>query len=844
LLIWFGLMALVLSARGLIGKFYLAREVPADQQLKWLWALRLAALATGVIWGAVGVLFFPSGAPLHQLFTLMVLSGMAAGAISTQVADYRSLVGYDLALLLPVSGMLLAEGSMLFSAFSALAPVLLAFLLRAGHKLSEAVMTSLRLRYQNSHLLESLAREKDQLGNRLGRVLDNSSSEIYIFDADSLTCLQVNSGAADNLGYPAQALVGRPMLDFMVGMDRTAFEGLAGPLRTGEKRAIDYRAEHLRHDGSQYPVETHLQLSQAEQPPVFVATVLDVSEREASERVARKRQALMQSVLSSAPVALWSLDMEGNFTFIDGPEILHSSELPGMQLGDNIFSLFADISQVRHDARRALSGESFHNDLEIGSKAFEIHYSPLREDGRQVGAIGVALDISDRKAHEHQLYLQAGFDRLTGLPNKSHLMSGIDKIFARARRADRKVGLLFLDLDNFKNINDTLGHEAGDQLLKQAADRIRSVLRASDTPCRISGDEFLVVVEGVEEPHDVEVVARKLVNTFEAAFEVDGREIYTTSSIGICLYPDDGESADVLFQHADTAMYQAKASGRSNYQFFTQSMRDAAEHRMQIESRLRKALERGELSMVYQPKVETVSGPILGAEALMRWHNPELGQVPPDRFITVAEDSGLIEEIGAWAMDTACREAADWQSITDHSVSIAVNVSSRQFRSEQLLGVVDQALSSSGLPAALLELELTEGLLIQDAPDTMAMLNALCERQISLALDDFGTGYSSLSYLKRFPLQVLKIDRSFIRDLAIDAHYRALVEAIVAMAHSLGLSLVAEGVETTAQAEFLEQRRVALMQGYLFSKPVGAEEFRQLLQDGKSGQRLLRQASA
>jgi diguanylate cyclase (GGDEF)-like protein/PAS domain S-box-containing protein len=440
-----------------------------------------------------------------------------------------------------------------------------------------------------------------------------------------------------------------------------------------------------------------------------------------------------------------------------------------------------------------------------------------------------ALDISERNEAERKLLQQANYDQLTKLPNRYYILSKIESAFARARRQHTKVSLLFLDLNNFKDINDTLGHGVGDKLLKQVADRILSLLREVDTPARLGGDEFLVMLEGLQEQDQAEVVVHKLLNSFNSPFFIDSNEIYTSVSIGIGTYPDDGDSVELVMQYADTAMYHAKQSSSCNYCFFSLELRTHIDEQLAIENRLRHAIRKNELTVFYQPKLNTYNAQIVGAEALLRWQNPDLGNVPPAVFIPVAEKYGLIEEIGAWVLKTACKEANDWRNISSTPLQIAVNISPRQFRSNDFLSVVDKVLQESGLPEQLLEIEITESLLMQDTKEPLEILNALRARKIDLSLDDFGTGYSSLSYLKRFPLQVIKIDRSFIHDMMENQYNMSLVDAIIAMAQILDLRLVAEGVETKEQLSFLRDRKVEIVQGYLFSPPIPAKEFRGLI---------------
>jgi diguanylate cyclase (GGDEF)-like protein len=443
----------------------------------------------------------------------------------------------------------------------------------------------------------------------------------------------------------------------------------------------------------------------------------------------------------------------------------------------------------------------------------------------------IAQDITERSVWEEKLIYQANFDQLTGMFNRYYMQAHMDAAFIRARRHRQKVALLFIDLDNFKNINDTLGHYTGDEILKQTANRILALLRENDTPARTGGDEFTVLIEDLKEITHAEVVARKLVDIFKQPFIVEDREVYTTVSIGISIYPDDGESLNQLMQYADMAMYQVKEDGRNNYSFFSSEMRRSSEKQMQTTNHLRNALARGELSLSFQPKIDIIRNRITGAEALLRWHNYEMGEVSPTVFIPLAEQMGLINDIGTWVLEAACREAMLWQEFSSEKPQVSVNVSPKQFRTGTLISGVDAALAQSGLSRDRLELEITESLLLQDTDRPLAILNALHESGVSLALDDFGTGYSSLSYLRRFPLQVLKIDRSFILDLEQNLNNRALIEAIIAMAHSLNLEIVAEGVESEEQLDFLRQRGVKIIQGYLFSPPVSAEKFRAMLQD-------------
>jgi diguanylate cyclase (GGDEF)-like protein len=555
--------------------------------------------------------------------------------------------------------------------------------------------------------------------------------------------------------------------------------------------------------------------------------------REKTRQVAHT-ETMMRTVLRCAPIALWAIDREGNLTFMDGNRIGNDNGLALPKVGDNLLTAFEDQPQIVYETRRALAGERFTTEIELEGHVYEVHYSP-HESGGDHGAIGVAIDVSERKRHERELDQRAHYDHLTGLPNRTLLLRQIAHAFDQAKRQHQHIALLFLDLDNFKGVNDTMGHSVGDELLRMAADRLRQVVRNSDVAGRLGGDEFLVVGECLSRPDDAEIIAHKLTRAFQRPFLVQGRELFVTISVGIAIYPDDGEEPEQLLQCADTAMYQAKSQGKNMYRFFTAEMQRRAERHLIIEFELRRAVQRNELRLVYQPKFGISSHRVQGVEALLRWESPSLGPVAPDEFVAVAEFAGLMSTIGEWVMQTACTAASRWQTIAGEPIPVSVNVSPQQFRHPDLLANVAEALSDTGLEPDLLELEITEGVLMQDAPETHKVLAHLRDLRVRLSLDDFGTGYSSLGYLKSFPLQVLKIDKSFIQDLGRDRNDEVLVDAIIAMAKSLGLQVVAEGVETPQQLAFLAARDVELAQGFLFSRPIAEDALVALLSRQAAG---------
>lgn len=432
-------------------------------------------------------------------------------------------------------------------------------------------------------------------------------------------------------------------------------------------------------------------------------------------------------------------------------------------------------------------------------------------------------DISDKKRDEDRIRHLAHHDALTGLPNRILFADRLEHALERARRDNVRLALLFIDLDRFKNVNDSLGHPVGDRLLREVTQRLATAVREEDTLARFGGDEFVVMVEGIRVGDSAARVAVKLLDALEAPIVLDQHEIFIGASIGISLFPDDGDSSEALLRSADSAMYEAKDAGRSTYRFYTAEQTRASRERFELEGGLRRALERGELRVFYQPQEACAGGRLTGVEALVRWQHPERGLVPPDSFIPLAEETGLIGPIGAWVLETACTQARRWE-LDGHPLRVAVNLSGQQISRGDLYDVVRGVLGRTGLSAHLLELEITEGHVLKRVEQCIAALHRVKTLGITLAIDDFGTGYSSLSYLKRLPVDRLKIDRSFVDGIPEDQDDVAIVATILAMAHNLGMQVIAEGVESTAQLEYLLGARCCEYQGYLLGRPMPVDE--------------------
>ncbi|MGV8990532.1 MAG: putative bifunctional diguanylate cyclase/phosphodiesterase [Thiobacillus sp.] len=516
--------------------------------------------------------------------------------------------------------------------------------------------------------------------------------------------------------------------------------------------------------------------------------------------------------------------------------------------------LWASEEDTTHAMRQLSLGQPVHNlEMTLSTKRGEhrdmLISSEITEINNENCALTVARDITEQKRAEQRMAYLANYDHLTGLPNRALFRDRLQGAMQRAQRAEHLVGLLYLDLDRFKQVNDSLGHQVGDQLLNQVAERLQLCVRRVDsvalasglteapdsTVARLGGDEFTIVLEDLKHIDEVTRIARRIVTELAAPFDLEGRQIFVGASVGITVFPFDDVDLDNLIRNADAAMYRAKALGRNNFQFYTADLNANAEERLWLEAELHQALELDQFELVYQPKLNLRTDTISGVEALLRWRSPRKGLVPPLEFIALLEETGLIVPVGAWVLKTACEQAVTWAR-GGMDLSMAVNLSARQFRDTSLIKVIQSALLDSGLPSSQLELEVTESLLMEDSASSQEALASIKQMGIKISMDDFGTGYSSLAYLKRFPLDTLKIDRSFVKDVGVDPDDTAIVRAVIALSHSLQLTVVAEGVETHEQLMFLRDARCDEAQGYFISRPMDAATFQAWMVENYAGQ--------
>jgi diguanylate cyclase (GGDEF)-like protein/PAS domain S-box-containing protein len=721
-------------------------------------------------------------------------------------------------------------------------------------------------------------RDREQLQELLQRqqaILENAPVGI-LFTRDGLI-VQCNPRMELILGWPSGMLKGQSARVFFEDdAEYARFGASVGP-RLGAGELVDVEWHNTRHDGSKVwcrhlarALPTHdgnrstiwitqnitgqkdaqAELQEARQQLeqrveertlelAFMNNQLqnEIADRVEIEKHLRMEEARFRDLSELSSDWFWEMDADLRFTEMSGG-LFRTKLNPNRTLGKFRWELpIVGVSpeqwaehRATLQARQPFRDFVYQMETEPGDLHwFSIAGKPVFEEGVFKGYRGTGADITDRRRAEQKIEFLAYHDPLTGLPNRVLLQDRLQQAIAHAERSRTSVALVFMDLDNFKKVNDSLGHAAGDALLGEVARRLRACVRESDTISRQGGDEFVLILGELHGGEGSLPVLTKVMEALQEPYLHEGNELSTSASIGISLYPEDGSDFEALSKKADMAMYRAKEAGRNTYRFFDEAMDQEALEHLLMRSGLRRALERGEFILYYQPQLEIASGRVIGVESLLRWRHPEFGLVAPGRFIPVAEESGLIVPIGAWVIQEACRQGAAWRQSGLADLTVAVNLSAAQFRREGIEETVTRALNDSGLPAQWLELELTESILIQDAEQVLASVRRLKQLGVKLSIDDFGTGYSSLSYLKRFDIDKLKIDQSFIRDLASDPDDAAIVRAVIQMSHSLGLRTIAEGVETPEMVQQLQAFGCDEAQGYHYARPMPAAEMERYL---------------
>jgi diguanylate cyclase (GGDEF)-like protein/PAS domain S-box-containing protein len=650
--------------------------------------------------------------------------------------------------------------------------------------------------------------------------------------------------ACEILGFPAKTLITREgLMSRITNGERPAIEAQIAQAQAVRESEIEFCASFQTVQGAikilrvvvfnEYAPDHALRSS--------LVTIQDISGQRADQQALAESQARLDDAQKIARIGDWEWDWNRRtaklskeaLRLLDRPLGWNPTDrdLIGSLPPDDaprVTALFDNAIQQRADTVRyeiRLPCKDNKGARDIFTLA-TLEYNP---DGSPARVKAIMQDITELKSYQRQLHELSFFDSLTQLPNRALFIDRFRQALSDAAWHQHCLGVMMLDLDRFKQINDSLGHGVGDELLKQTARRLKEALRDYDTVARLSGDEFAIILPEVRQATDLGVIASKVVKAFADPFTLAGRDVVVTASLGIALYPDDGKEVDALLQYADAALYHAKANGRNSFQFYSKELTQHASERLSLETELRQALQREQLELFYQPKWDLSSGGLVGAEALMRWRHPTRGLVPPDKFIGIAEETGLIVQMGEWALRSACTAASKWNARRATPLKVAVNLSPRQFATAGFVDLVRDIIQQSGCRPEWVELEITESLLLDARANIRSMLEALSATGLTIAIDDFGTGYSALSYLTRFPVQTLKIDRSFVRELPQDHGSAELVKAIISLAGSLHMSLVAEGVETDGQAIHLRNLGCQMAQGFLFAKPLPQAQFEELI---------------
>lgn len=694
---------------------------------------------------------------------------------------------------------------------------------------------------------------------RTKAVLDYIVDAVISFDGQG--AIEWLNPAAERLfGFATNEISGQHIARIIQGIEAVADTSSSGAASTeqGKGFRIEPETAGVQSDGTRFPVEISISRLHLEGRWTFIAIIHDISERKRAGARMVEQKAFVESLMQNNAVPTFVLDPEHSvmlwnraceeLTGIKAEAMLGKAE-PWKAFYNHKRPVLADIvidgsmeQTPEHYTAfgkssftpEGLQAEGWYDELSGRKRYISSNAAPVRNDrGELLAVIETLEDMTERQQYEEQLEYQANHDGLTNLPNRNLLVDRIHQALHIAQRNHQEVAVIFIGLDHFKFINNSLGYDVGDVLLKIVAERLTHCVRSGDTVARQEGDKFVVVISGLAVADYVSQIVDKIRESISEQFKINEHEFVVTCSIGISIFPKDGEDVQTLLKNADVAMYRAKEQGYNTYQFYTSEMNARSLARVTMAKHLRRALERNELLLHYQPKVHLLSGQLTGVEALVRWQSPELGMVSPASFIPVAEETGLIEPIGEWVIRTACAQNKAWQDANFPPLTVAVNLSARQFRQKNMVSIISQVLQETGLDPRYLELEITESLVMHNVEWVTDMLKKLKDMGIWLAMDDFGTGYSSLSYLKRFPFDKLKIDQSFVRDITFDPDSAAIARTVIAMAHSLHLKVIAEGVETVGQLNYLRAHDCDEMQGYYFSRPVPAADFEQLLREGR-----------
>ncbi len=676
------------------------------------------------------------------------------------------------------------------------------------------------------------SKKNNEMVKRFGRIFDQSNDEVLMFSADTLQFSGANRSARENLGYTLTELASRSVFDVAPLLSTEQFTAIVEPLLTGEKQVLEYETDFRRKDGTEYAVEVRLQYLANENPGLFVAVSTDISERRSAEAFAR----LSAQVFNNTREGILVTDAEGVVIFVNrGFSQITGYTEKDLIGGDtsflrNDFNAPDYFAQMWLDIREngAWQDEIWgvrKDGLSYAQRLKVYHVTDSR--GRMSNYIFSIVDITEEKHVQERMQHLAYHDPLTDLPNRVHFNEKLADAVSRAGQDGRRVAIMVVNIDRFKNINKTFGQIAGNNFLRSVADRFKEIFSHPDIVCHFGGDEFVVMSESFQVENQIRIVAETALVYLNKPYRLHDFEIHATARIGISVYPEHGKTAEMLLRNAEAALNEVVKGSGPRLAFYSRGLNTRAIERMKIENGLREVVARNELFLHYQPQVDMISGAVVGAEALIRWNSPRRGLIPPGEFIPIAEDTGMIIPIGDWVLRSASTQFAQWQDLPAlRDARIAVNISALQFSRSGLVHSIESIIRETGIRPDRLELELTETAVMLNIDESILVLKELKNLGISIAVDDFGTGYSSLSYLRKFPIDRLKIDRSFIMDIGKDPANNSIIDAIISLARGMSLEVVAEGVETEWQADFLRDRGCSIAQGYWYSPAISAESFR------------------
>jgi len=836
---WLAILSVILMGRAaLAAAWHRAKANTGANSHGWILRFRTVVISTGLVWGIGAALLFPANEALYQVFLALVLAGVSVGAITLLAVDRVTVLGFLALMLIPLAARFSVEGGRVSMAMAGMIVLYLIFVALSARRVGRSFHENVKLRL-DAVRSERILRVRN---HELNAVVESSPDNIIRYDRNC-RAVYANRRMEESVNIRIASILGKTPLE----RKQDGFEGvenyqakLEQVINTGRQESVEVKVRDP--GGNQRIHQIQIIAERGSEGEIIGALAFgrDITEQKQAEAELRIAATAFDAnegmVITDANAVI--LRVNRGFTEITGytaeeaignkPNLLSSGRHDG-----NFYAAMWD-SLHRHGAwqgeiwNRRKSGEIYPESLSITAVR--------RSDGTVTNYVATLEDVTQRKVIDEKIKYLAFYDSLTDLPNRRLLHDRLQHALASGMRSGRHGALLFIDLDNFKMLNDMLGHGKGDLLLQQVAKRLSACVREGDTVARLGNDEFVVILENMSEnlretATEAENAGRKILASLNQTYLLDGHECYSTQSIGITLFGGEQQNIGELLKQADLAMYRAKSAGRNNLRFFDPEMQDVIATRAALEADVRQAMKKNHILLHYQPQVDG-GGRMIGVEALVRWQHPERGMVPPGDFIPLIEETGLILSLGLWVLKTACAQLAAWSSRPEMAhLTMSVNVSARQLLSPDFVEQVLVALDYSGANPEHLKLELTESLLLDNVDDTIIKMTALKARGIKFSLDDFGTGYSSLSYLKRLPLDQLKIDQSFVRDVLKDPNDAAIARTIVALAQSLGLGVIAEGVETEAQRKLLAEYGCHTCQGYLFSRPLPGDQIDRFVLD-------------